>query len=288
MGSTIFVWFIMTGCADIAESELSRPQGIGGALDVAREDPNVFFFEDFEDEDYENRFTQATHQKNRRLVTGDAVFNGENSLRITVNKDSHNGSSLRFQFAKAGLSEPIELYARYYLRFDESWNAEAGGGKLPGPAGTYGRAGWGGRRSDGSNGWSARMRFGRSWFGPEFVDIGYYTYHADTTSRYGDTMHWRIGNRGSLQKNRWYCIETYVKMNTVGKSDGILRGWVDGYLAIKEDDIVFRTLPEIKIEEFWVNIYYGGRYTAPNDMHLYIDNLALSTERIGTALPRPD
>jgi hypothetical protein len=96
-------------------------------------------------------------------------------------------------------------------------------------------------------------------------------------------MPWDKDYRGSLQKNRWYCIETYVKLNTIGKRDGVLRGWVDGFLAMERENITFRTSLDLKIEEFWVNVYYGGK-VAPNDMHLYIDNLVLSTHRIGTAI----
>jgi hypothetical protein len=272
----------VSGCAEVPTSALSKPQGIGTNIDAARNDTRVFFFEDFEDESYESHFSHGSHSKNRRLVTGNVVFNGNKSLRISVNQNSNYGSSLNYRFAEVGMSDPSELYARYYLRFDDSWKAIRSGGKLPGPAGRYGKGGWGGRTSNGTNGWSARMRFGQSWFGPDFIDIGYYAYHADMPRKYGESMPWNKDNRGTLQKNRWYCIETYVKLNTIGKHDGILRGWVDGFLAMENENMMFRTTSDLKIEEFWVNVYYGGK-RAPNDMHLYIDNLVLSTHRIGTA-----
>ncbi|MCG6936568.1 MAG: polysaccharide lyase [Gammaproteobacteria bacterium] len=277
----------VSGCAELPTSPLSNPQGIGANPDVARNDANVFFFEDFEDENYADHFSHGSHASNRQLVGGNVVFNGEKSLRITVNKNSHYGVSMSYRFADAGMAEPSELYSRYYLRFDDTWKSIKKGGKLPGPAGRYNNAGWGGRKSDGSNGWSARMRFGRSWLGSGFVDIGYYTYHADMPGNYGQSMLWYNDNRGTLQINRWYCIETYVKLNTVGKHDGILRGWVDGYLAMEIDNLMFRTTEDLKIEEFWVDVFYGGDWRAPNDLHLYIDNLALSTQRIGTAAGLP-
>ncbi len=271
----------IAACAEVPTSALSKPHGIGTTLDVAKNDKHVFFFEDFEDTNYESHFSHSSRAKNRQLVGGNVVFNGKKSLRISVNKRSNYGTSLNYRFADTGMKEPNELYARYYLRFDDSWNARRAG-KLPGPAGRYGRGGWGGRTSDGTNGWSARMRSEKSWLGPDYIDIGYYTYHANMPKTYGEAMLWEIDNRGSLKKNQWYCIETYTKLNTVGKNDGILRGWVDGVLAMEKTDIAFRTIAELKIEEFWVNIYYGGK-SAPSDMHLYIDNLALSSRRIGTA-----
>ncbi|PCI07990.1 MAG: hypothetical protein COB77_03405 [Gammaproteobacteria bacterium] len=279
---TSFFLISASGCAEISTSPLAKPTGIGNALDIARNDKNVFFFEDFEEEDYANHFSRSTRPKNRQLITGDTVFNGNKSLRISVNKNSNHGSSLNYRFAAFKMEEPTELYARYYLRFDESWSTSRGSGKLPGPAGRYHKGGWGGRTSDGTNGWSARMLYTKSWFGPDYIDIGYYTYHANMPKKYGEKMLWHIDHRGSLQKNRWYAIETYIKLNTVGKSDGILRGWVDGALAMERKNLTFRTIPELKIEEFWVNIYHGGRSSDKN-MSLYIDNLALSTSRIGTA-----
>ena len=285
ISTTLLVSLLLThvsGCAEVPISALSKPHGIGTEMDAARNDANVFFFEDFEDENYENHFGRQSHSKNRKLISGNVVFNGKKSLRISVDRGENYGSSLNYRFIDAGMDEPTELYARYYLRFDDSWNVIKGGGKLPGPAGRYNRGGWGGRTSDGTNGWSARMKFGRSWFDSDHIDVGYYTYHANMSGKYGDIMHWSKDNRGTLQKNRWYCIETYVKLNTIGNSDGILRGWVDGYLAMEDENITFRTSSDLKVEEFWINIYYGGGWQAPNNMHLYIDNLVLSTHRIGT------
>ncbi len=279
---SVFLITSISGCTEIPTSPLSRPLGIGTIQDVAKNDQDVFFFEDFEDDSYEKNFSRGSHADNRQLVSGDVVFNGKKSLRISVNRNSNYGTSLSYRFSDVGMKEPTELYARYYLRFDESWNTSRGSGKLPGPAGRYDRGGWGGRASNGTNGWSARMEFGRSWMGPELIDLSYYTYHAYMPEKYGDNMPWDKDNRGTLKKNRWYCVETYVKLNTPGETDGILRGWVDGYLAMEETDIMFRSTPDLKIEEFWFDIYYGG-HTAPSNMHLYIDNLALSTRRIGTA-----
>ena len=96
---------------------------------------------------------------------------------------------------------------------------------MPGISGTYGRAGWGGRRTNGTKGWSARGAFFQSI--PEgnplagTHPIGTYCYHADQKGSYGDTWLWQKGYRGFLQKNRWYAVEQYLKMNTPGKKDGI-------------------------------------------------------------------
>ncbi|MBC8373971.1 MAG: hypothetical protein H8E53_10285 [Planctomycetes bacterium] len=175
-------------------------------------------------------------------------------------------------------AEPEEIYFRYYLRFADDWDPQ-GGGKLPGISGTYNRAGWGGRPSNGRNGWSARGLFKKQTDGK--TPVGYYCYHADMPGRYGSGWTWEEQKRGYLQNNRWYCIEQYAKMNQPGTNDGILRAWVDGRLAFEKTDIRMREVDTLKIEAVWLNVYLGGTWSAKSDHHLYIDNVAISNNYIG-------
>ena len=43
--------------------------------------------------------------------------------------------------------------------------------------------------------------------------IGTYCYHAEQPGYYGDVWLWQEGYRGFLERNRWYCVEQYVKLN---------------------------------------------------------------------------
>lgn len=40
----------------------------------------------------------------------------------------------------------------------------------------------------------------------------------------------------------------------------------------------------LKIETVWLNIYYGGTWTARADYHLYIDDVVISRQPIGTGV----
>ena len=99
--------------------------------------------------------------------------------------------------------------------------------------------------------------------------------------RYGSNWLWAKDELGYLENNRWYCIEQYAKMNTPGKHDGTLRGWVDGELAFEKTDIRMRDVEALKIETIWLNVYLGGRWTARSDHHLYIDNVVIARSQIG-------
>ena len=239
---------------------------------------------DFEQEEWWPAWGSRRQPVNTALVGGDKAFGGKGkSLQVTTPRGEHTGTSFAYKFRERLGAEPDEIYFRYYLKFDPDWKHATSGGKLPGISGTYGKAGWGGRKVNGSDGWSARGLF-ETRNGADSTAIGFYCYHADMRGRYGEN--WRFQPR--LEHGRWYCVEQYCKLNTPGeaggrgKSDGILRGWIDGQVAFEKTDIRFRDVDSLKIEEVWVNVYHGGERPVPNeDIHLYLDNLVIARQPIG-------
>jgi hypothetical protein len=144
------------------------------------------------------------------------------------------------------------------------------------------------RKSDGSNGWSARGAFFRqAASGSEAFTalrgIGSYAYLADLKGDSGSVWGWGLGRTGLLQKNRWYSVEQQVKLNTPGSSDGELRAWIDGHLVFERTGLRFRDVPTLKIESLWMNVYHGGTAKAPTDLTLFIDNLVIARRYIGPA-----
>ncbi|MBL8445223.1 MAG: hypothetical protein JNK52_14330 [Zoogloeaceae bacterium] len=253
--------------------------------------PAVVFAERFERRDWRGAWSDIDQNGDAEPVSTDssnkfAMLDGQ-ALRVRVRAGQRLGLSMHQRFAKLAGGEPEEIYFRYYLRFGEDWDPVATGGKLPGLAGTYERAGWGGRKPDGSNGWSARGAFFQLLTSEpdfnEFRAIGSYVYHVDGASEYGDPVGWNLGPTGMLQKNRWYSIEQHVKLNTPGAADGVLRAWIDGRLAYERTDLRYRSVPDLRIESVWMNVYHGGIAKAPADLTLYIDNLVVAHEYIGPA-----
>ncbi|UCC99575.1 MAG: hypothetical protein JSW66_06755, partial [Phycisphaerales bacterium] len=244
--------------------------------DGLEKDPDVIVFTDFESDAWREIWSGGQRQT-VSVVAKDDELGFEplqnKALRVKVTKGDHYGASIEYKFQQRTGGEPEEIYFRYYLRFASDWNPRRGG-KLPGIGGTYGRGGWGGRPSNGRNGWSARGQFGGQRDGK--TPTGFYCYHADMRGRYGNSWIWERDKLGYLENNRWYCIEQYVRMNTPEKNDGILRGWVDGKLAFEKTDVRMRDVPELKIQCIWVNLYHGGTWAAGSDDHLFIDNVAVA------------
>ena len=251
-------------------------------VEAPRRSDVVIFQCNFESADWFKEWDARRQDPHTDIVAADPALKfvplQGKALRIRVDKDGHYGASLQFDFKKRTGSEPEEIYFRYYLRFADDWRGGRGG-KLPGIGGTYGRAGWGGRRVNGQDGWSARGLFVGQKDGR--TAIGFYCYHVDMKGQYGSNWVWDKEGRGFLENNRWYCIEQYARMNTPGKNDGILRGWVDGELAFEKTAVRMRDVDSLKIETVWLNFYYGGTWTANADHHLYIDNVVISRRPIG-------
>jgi hypothetical protein len=247
-------------------------------------DSKPLFTCDFESDPWWEPWGSRRAPENTELVSGPAAFGGSGrSLRVTIPRNEHSGTSFSYEFAKRLGSEPEEIYFRYYLRFDPDWRHATSGGKLPGISGTYNRAGWGGRPVNGKDGWSARGLF-ESRNGRDASDIGFYCYHVDMRGRYGSNFKFQP----RLEHGRWYCVEQFCRMNTPGvdggpgRNDGVLRGWIDGQLAFEKTDLRFRDAETLKIESIWVNVYHGGADTVPEqDIHLELDNLVISRQPIG-------
>ena len=262
-----------------AEDDDGLASARGGALPEAGDE--FYFHCGFESDTWYERWGARRSPGRVSLVDQDPERKFEplrgRALRVQVEQGGHYGLSLMFPFQRQWGHEPEAVYFRYYLRLADDWDPPRGG-KFPGFSGTYGRAGWGGRPVDGTDGWSARGLFDGQRDGR--TPIGWYSYHMDMRGRYGSHWRWEI-DQGGLENNRWYCIEQYVRLNHPERADGILRGWVDGQLVLEKTDLRFRAVDTLRVQAVWVNIYLGGSWTAERDHHLYLDEMVISKQPIG-------
>ncbi len=276
-------------CADKPHSKVEKGLASNYQFDEGIEQhPAVLFADNFNGWWRGKNWSYGSESK--KLTTVAADDKGyflplhQEALKVSIPRGQNIGMNMAHVFKKEQVAEPEALYFRYYLRFDQSWETVEGG-KLPGLSGTYNTAGWGGRTSNGFNGWSARGAYRNilDIIHPlqQKIPVGNYVYHAGQTNKYGDNLIWSDNALGYLEKNRWYCIEQYVSLNTPNAKNGILRGWIDGQLAFENTQIEFRKTSALKIEKVWMNIYHGGVKKVKKDIHLYIDNVVVAHKYIG-------
>jgi hypothetical protein len=141
----------------------------------------------------------------------------------------------------------------YRLRFapDFEW---VKGGKLPGLAGGPQNVS-GGRRADGTNGWSARLMWRADGRGEAYV------YHRDQPGDYGESFSFPKDFR--FPSGVPIAVRMRVTMNRPGHRDGTLRVWIASgaapeRLMVERTDLTWRSVPTFAVDSLYFETFYGG------------------------------
>ncbi|WP_370979811.1 carbohydrate-binding protein [Agaribacterium sp. ZY112] len=250
---------------------------VGGSVNA-----QMYYSDDFSSASWKDNYDMTASQNFKHVNSG--CYSGS-CIQVTVLKDSHYGGSAKYKLKENLGFEPEEMYAEYRVKYNDSMKLY--GGKAPGFDGTYGEAGWGNRPGYGTKGWSARGTLKAE--GRSDVRNSFYIYHTDTGNNgktWGDARWWN--DDGNMDFNRWYHVKQYVKLNTPGQSNGILRAWVDGVKVFEKTNFNFRTTSDLKIYAYWINYYNGGSDEAKATGTLLIDDLRLyGANGPGNSTPSP-
>jgi len=84
-----------------------------------------------------------------------------------------------------------------------------------------------------------------------------------------------------LTTNRWYWMERYVKLNTIGQADGIERHWLNGHLILERTDRKWRNMTDLKWDGYTLQIYLGGVNKWLSPVHYRVAKLSISSKPIG-------
>ncbi|MCG8609311.1 MAG: DNRLRE domain-containing protein [Pseudomonadales bacterium] len=193
------------------------------------------------------------------------------------------------------------------------------GGKFPGLADVRtwadpgGQCGNGGEKADGKSCWSARSLFRDCYSGDgtacsskpaAATRFGTYLYHPNQSGATGDHAIWDNDDwgqftgeggtcssessnvycgktdNGVFERGVWYLVEMQIKMNTPGKSDGELRGWVNSQLSYEKTNMEFRSQGHDFLHNrlLWLNVYKGGVQGNCETANVYLDQLVLSLD----------
>jgi hypothetical protein len=186
-------------------------------------------------------------------------------LRVNFPAGSHNGASFDWL---TGASDSAHI--RYRIRLSSNWNSGTNGVKLPGfGKPTYDSTGacsggCGGAPADGVTSWSARGHMNAARV------PGSYIY---TPERTGWAFQWNTAP--ALVQGRWYTIDYWVKMNTPGQRNGVLRAAVNGVVVHEWTDMNFRSVDSLHVNKAWFGFYYGGAGVPAEYMWIDIDDIVI-------------
>lgn len=92
----------------------------------------------------------------------------------------------------------------------------------------------------------------------------------------------------AFQRARWYCVETEVKLNDPGTSNGHVRLWVDGNLVVQRSNLNIRGNMTAGLNSVMFGGWYSngaaGQNPQPNPSPVsvrYVDDVAIGSEKIG-------
>ncbi|MDX7986004.1 hypothetical protein FE392_01450 [Xenorhabdus sp. 12] len=178
--------------------------------------------------------------------------------------------------SKAGTSfnAPISgkheaLWLQYNVMFskDFMW---VKGGKLPGLAGGDRPSGC---VDNGSfDGFSSRLMWRNEG------ELFGYLYYPEKESRCGDY----VKLMASLKRGAWYTLTQYVKLNSVGKRNGIYIQYIDNKEVVRLDNIKLRNKDNVFIDAIKWSSFFGGStldWAPPVDQYAYFDNFTVSIEK---------
>jgi hypothetical protein len=108
------------------------------------------------------------------------------------------------------------------------------------------------------------------------------------TTKYNDfdRLRWLGYTRGKTRvfadtaAGRWYCVESHVRLNDVGESNGVFELWINGTLDAQKTSVNWvGAFTDYGINALFVENYWNAGAVQPEER--YIDNVVLSTQRIG-------
>jgi len=262
-------------------------------------DPDVIFYEDFEDDQLRARGWYDLHGWGKALVvTDEQKATGKKSIKIVYEKGG-TGPWFRAPHFKHGIET---MHVRYYRKWMDGWNWKgpgdgnghdtrlvANGPELP-------------KQAYKANDMTVLMMescthfnpWRRGLFGLMLYTRGRYISGAIRASRKKQEEHghrlkggeWWLATTTKERSpksppGKWFCVEYMGKMNTPGKADGEIKGWIDGklYYHVKNCMIRDGDAKSATWRRWWVGPYFHGGTT--KEQWSYLDSLVVATRYIG-------
>ncbi|WP_274714843.1 polysaccharide lyase [Xenorhabdus bovienii] len=86
----------------------------------------------------------------------------------------------------------------------------------------------------------------------------------------------------TLNKGVWYTLTQYVKLNSIGKHDGIYIQYVNDKEIFKLKDVKWRDEGNVFIDAIKWSSFFGGStldWAPPVEQYAYFDNFIVSIEK---------
>lgn len=213
-----------------------------------------------------NWFGANKRLKGKSKVLAKCGPDGSKCLEV-IHKPTKQGSDrLTRQISfKGGSAYTLQYDVRFQKKFE--W---VKGGKLHGLGPNKPITGG---KAPTKDGWSARVSF------EERGEASLYIYDQSRPKK-GQSFGRGVQTKKSVFKSgKWHAVSLYVKINTVGKSNGVAELYLDGKKLLSMDKIKFRAQGKnSSISKFLFSNFYGGNnptFAPKKTNKIKFDNIAV-------------
>jgi len=244
-----------------------------------KQPPAVIFADDFETGDL-SRWDELRY-KEHIGVTGDpaGVHGGKQAMEIRFEEGKNGGEAIKWF-----LPGYDDAYVRWYFKLEPGFDIGNGmhgmilmGNRTDSRWSGFGKAGL---KPDGTNFWVANVDPVTAW--GKYPNPGafcFYTYwpemKLDTkTGKYWGNYFWQEEPTVLIEAGRWHELVMHVRMNDIGKSDGLQELWIDGQRKIRVEGLRWRTSPVLNVNTLWVCSWTKAK----RPQKMWIDDITVSTK----------
>jgi hypothetical protein len=258
--------------------------------------PQWVWCDDFESDSALSSSYFEVNRSNGFGVTTGTAFGGNGSLKATYQPGTEESGNVKLGLGKSPVSSKIQttrnfddLYWRFYVKMAPNWVGNPN--KLT-RATVFASSTW--TQAAIMHVWEDAIDKNGLALEPVSGAAGSQV----MTTKYNDfaNFRWLGHTNGTTQiyaaanRDRWFCIEMHMKLNTPGAADGIGEFWVDSNLEARRADLNWRgSYTAHGINAIMLENYKNGGPTQTQSR--YFDNFVVSTARIGCAstavLPNP-
>ncbi len=209
------------------------------------------------------------------------AINGELRAEYLKNDAGAVTGGFIFDSSFPGVEEAI---LEYKVKFDKNFTW-ATGGKLPGLAGATTLSqplavGCTKNQNNIDNSFTMRLMWRSNVAHTQTPYLIVYPYLPNRTSNCGGDIRFFSG----LEKDKWYTVKQYIKLNTPGQSNGKLKMYLDGKELLDQNNIMYRLAGKsnVKINNIIMHTYRGGSrddkwWHSPNTDYSYFDDFKVWT-----------
>lgn len=268
--------------------------GSGGSASLVNEcsqPQSAWIWCDDFDQDRLGRYFEYDSRGDRFVRASGVGIGGSGAMRARFNAGDVNAGSLKLAFGKtpnsyfrpvdSGTANYREVYWRFYLRNQPGWTG--GGGEKLARAIIFAGSNW-------SEALIAHVWSGGSGGNYLVLDPASGTDAQGNvrTTKYNDfaNLRWLGARTGTTpifdaaHVGQWYCIETRVRVNDPGQSNGVFELWIDGNLEARVTNLNWvGSYTAYGINALFLENYWNDG--SPRQQERYFDNLVVSTQRIG-------